>query len=161
MPLPTKDNRIKHHRHSDIAMNGSLPSIAAAKDQAKRLRAKLKSDGTTISHSEALELIAHQHGCRDWNTLHATIGDLNPVTWSVGDRVRGRYLSQPFEAVILAVGRVRPDWFRLTLELDQAVDVVSFDSFSALRKRVTGVIGPAGSSREKTSNGRPQLELDI
>lgn len=141
-------------------MNGSLPSIAAAKEQARRLRAKLESDGTTIGHSKSLELIAHQHGYRDWNTLHAAIGNRPPVAWSVGDRVRGHYLSQPFNAEILAVEQVRPGWFRLTLDLDEAVDVVTFDSFSAFRKRVRGVVGPSGRSQEKTSNGRPQLELE-
>src|SRR5690606_21487282 len=132
-----------------------------AKDQAKRLRAKLETDGTTISHSESLELIAHQHGYRDWNAFHAAIGNRYPVPWNVGDRVHGHYLSQPFEAVVLAVEQVRPEWFRLALDLDEAVDVVTFDSFSNFRKRVRGIIGPAGHSREKTSNGRPQLELEL
>jgi hypothetical protein len=74
--------------------------------------------------------------------------------------VRGRYLGQSFSAVILAVEMIRPGWFRLTLDLDEAIDVVTFDSFSNFRKRVTGVIGPAGTSREKTSNGQPQLEMN-
>ncbi|MCM5681386.1 glyoxalase superfamily protein [Schlegelella sp. S2-27] len=138
-----------------------LPSITAAKEQAKRLRERLEAEGASLSHSKSLELIAHQLGHRDWNTLHAAIGDRPAVQWTVGDRVRGSYLSQPFEAEILAVETVRPGWFRLTLDFDEAVDVVTFDSFSNFRKRVTGVVGPAGTSREKTSNGRPQLELDM
>jgi hypothetical protein len=47
----------------------------------------------------------------------------------------------------------------VSLDLDEAVDVVTFDSFSSFRKRVNGVIGKEGVSRERTSNGRPQLEL--
>jgi catechol 2,3-dioxygenase-like lactoylglutathione lyase family enzyme len=41
------------------------------KQMARRLRADLADRGVTISHSEALELVAHQHGARDWNTLAA------------------------------------------------------------------------------------------
>ena len=35
-----------------------LPSLDTLKDQAKRLRASLADEGTTIGHSRALELIA-------------------------------------------------------------------------------------------------------
>ena len=38
---------------------------------AKRLRASLADRGVEVTHSEALELVAHQHGARDWNTLAA------------------------------------------------------------------------------------------
>jgi hypothetical protein len=47
----------------------------------------------------------------------------------------------------------------VSLDLDEAVDVVTFDSFSSFRKRVNGVIGKDGVSQARTSNGRPQLEL--
>lgn len=142
-------------------MNKSLPSIAAAKEQAKNLRAKLASDGVTVSHGRSLELIAHQYGYRDWNTLHARIGDRSPLSLSVGDRVGGRYLSQAFSATVIGIKTVRPGWFRITLDFDEAVDVVTFSSFSNVRKRVTGVVGPAGISKEKTSDGRPHLQLDL
>ncbi len=142
-------------------MTASPSSIPQAKEQARRLRAKLEAEGTSISHSKALELLAHQYGYRDWNTLHAKIGNRPPALWTVSDRVRGRYLDQPFEAEILAVEAVRPGWYRLTLDLDEAVDVVTFDGFSNFRKRVTGVVGPAGASREKTSDGRPQLAIAV
>jgi hypothetical protein len=41
------------------------------KQQAKRLRTSLADRGVEVTHSEALELLAHQHGARDWNTLVA------------------------------------------------------------------------------------------
>ena len=41
------------------------------KQQAKRLRTSLAERGVEVTHSEALELVAHQHGARDWNTLAA------------------------------------------------------------------------------------------
>jgi hypothetical protein len=44
---------------------------APLKDQAKRLRTSLADRGVEVTHSEALELVAHQYGARDWNTLAA------------------------------------------------------------------------------------------
>ena len=41
------------------------------KNQAKRLRTSLADRGVEVTHSEALELVAHQYGARDWNTLAA------------------------------------------------------------------------------------------
>jgi len=147
--------------HAGAIMTAHLPTIAQAKAQAKRLRAQLAEDGTAISHGKALELVAHQQGFRDWNTLHAAIGNRPPDGFAPGGRVSGRYLSQPFAATVVGVERVGPGWFRLELDLDEAVDVVSFDSFSNFRKRIRGMVGPSGRSHERTSDGRPQLELDM
>jgi catechol 2,3-dioxygenase-like lactoylglutathione lyase family enzyme len=41
------------------------------KAMARRLRAELASRQVQISHGEALEIVAHQYGVRDWNTLAA------------------------------------------------------------------------------------------
>ena len=41
------------------------------KSMARRLRADLAARDVTLSHGEALEVVAHQHGARDWNTLAA------------------------------------------------------------------------------------------
>jgi catechol 2,3-dioxygenase-like lactoylglutathione lyase family enzyme len=41
------------------------------KQMARRLREDLAARGVEVGHSEALELVAHQHGARDWNTLAA------------------------------------------------------------------------------------------
>jgi len=146
--------------HSFPRPTAHLPSVAEAKAQAARLRASLLEDGTVMSHSRALEVIAHQHGCRDWNTLCAAIGRRPATGYACGDRVRGRYLSQPFVATVKAVVEVRPGWFRLDLDLEAAVDVVTFASFSNHRKRVRGTVGPAGYTRERTSDGRPHLVIE-
>lgn len=71
----------------------SLPSLDALKDQARRLRSRLASEGDEVTHSKSLELVAAQYGYRDWNTLHAAVGNrpaFNP--WMLGARVKGRYL---------------------------------------------------------------------
>ena len=138
----------------------TLPTLAEAKRQAKALRETLAAEGSRISHSEALEHIARRHGYRDWNGLHAAIRDLVPEDWAIGGRVTGRYLSQPFAATVLAAEPQRPGWVRLTLELDEAVDVVRFESFSNLRKQLRVVVGPEGHSQERTSDGTPHLVLD-
>ncbi len=142
-------------------MSYDLPTLAKAKGKARELRAQLHDEGHEIGHSQSLELIAIHYGYRDWNTLYAAIKIDAPNAWVLGQRVRGHYLSQPFTAKIIAVTSLQPGWYRLTLDLDEAVDVVTFDSFSNFRQRITKTVGPAGTTREKTSNGRPHLELEL
>ncbi len=139
-----------------------LPSLQALKDQAKRLRTALNARGGTLSHGHALERLAKQYGFRDWNTLHAALGnrpDFDP--YALGSRVRGSYLGQPFEGRVIGVQAVlsRPDLHRLVLDFDEPVDVVRFESFSAFRKRVTCTVDASGCSPARTSDGRPQVEL--
>lgn len=141
-------------------MKPGFPTIAQAKQEAKRLRTMLADQGTAISHAQALERVAQQYGFRDWNVFHAEMRDNRPDGWTVGGRVRGRYLSQPFAATVLAAEPLRPGWFRLVLDLDEAVDVVRFDSFSNMRKRIRVELGPDGHSQERTSDGIPHVVLD-
>ena len=140
-------------------MTRHLPTLAEAKQQAKSLRADLAAEGDDISHMKSLELVAHQYGFRDWNALHAAIGNRPPEGWTPGGRVEGHYLSQSFKATVVSCEMLRPGWFRLALDLDEAVDVVTFDSFSNFRRRIRAVVGPDGHSRERTSDGMPHLKL--
>jgi hypothetical protein len=72
-----------------------LPSLETLTDQAQRLRVRLEADGRPIGHSQCLELQAHQHGFKDWNTLHAAVGNRPPPSpLTLGDR-RARDLSWP------------------------------------------------------------------
>ena len=137
----------------------NLAPVVELKAQAKRLREKLRSSGHDISHSKSLELLAQQHGMRDWNTLCARAG--NKLHLRVGDRVQGSYLGQRFTATLrsltlLGDGEQR----RVTLHFDDPVDVVKFDSFSAMRQRVSGTIGWDGRSTNKTSDGVLQLIVE-
>jgi catechol 2,3-dioxygenase-like lactoylglutathione lyase family enzyme len=52
-------------------MSNNEPTAVDPKSMAKRLRADLGERGVEISHSEALETVAHLHGHRDWNTMAA------------------------------------------------------------------------------------------
>ena len=138
----------------------TLPTLDELKTQAKRLRADLATAGTTIGHGKSLELLAHQLGHKDWNTLHAAVGNRPQNTLKIGDRVNGHYLGQAFAAEVLGIqSRAATDRLRLTLLFDEAVDVVTFESFSAFRRRVTCTIDEDFKTVEKTSNGQPQLSL--
>jgi hypothetical protein len=142
-------------------MNDHLPPLASIKAAATLLRSQHLAAGTPIAHSRALELVAHSYGYRDWNTLSSVLVQTAAPVWRIGARVHGHYLGQAFVATVLEVKDQGAGWACLALDLDQAVDVVTFDSFSSMRKRVNGVIGPKGVSAEKTSNGLPQLQVRL
>jgi len=142
----------------------AYPTIEELKSQAKRLRQAMEARGTAISHSAALELVAQQHGVRDWNTLSAlaTRPNEEPIAAiCVGSLVRGRYLSQPFTGKILALSAHGGGRHNITIHFDEPVDVVTFESFSAFRQRINAQIDGNGVSPRKTSNGVPHLVLDI
>ncbi len=142
--------------------SGTLPSIEELKYSAGELRRDLAAQGIVISHSQSLERIAHDMGFKDWNSLSAAARrpkEQCPVT--KGGRVTGRYLGQPFTATVLDVHAAEMHArFRVTLHFDAPVDVVTFDSFSAFRQRVSCTLTPDGKTPQKTSNGTPQLVLD-
>jgi hypothetical protein len=140
-----------------------LPSLEEMKDQARRLRDALARQGTTVNHAKSLELIAGQHGFRDWNTLHAKIGNMPPPpkVLSIGDRVTGHYLGQAFAGTVIAIRTLTSaqGLQKVTFDFDEAVDVITFESWSAFRKRVTCTLGEDGRTIEKTSNGEPHMVL--
>jgi len=51
--------------------------------------------------------------------------------------------------------------YRASIQFDTPVDVVAFDSFSAFRRRVTVTVDATGATAEKTSDGRPHLQLAL
>lgn len=140
-----------------------LPSLDALKAQAKRLRTELSASDTTIGHSRALELVAKQYGYKDWNTLHAAVGNQPlPAPVSLGQQVSGHYLRQPFAGEVVGVQALsEPDRFRVTLMFDEPVDVVTFEGLSNFRQRVSGVIDRNGVTAEKTSDGTPHMVLSL
>ena len=138
----------------------SLPSVEALKAQAKKLRAEL----TDISHTRALELVAHQWGYRDWNTLAALAGQMagqmpNTHSYQLGDRVNGLYLGRNFSGEIIAAQRLGAGQTKLTIRFDEPVDVVSFESFSSFRSRVSATINKDGKTAARTSDGAPHMQL--
>ena len=133
-----------------------IAPVAELKAQAKRLRERLRDMGKDITHGQALNLLAQQHGLRDWNALHARAG--NRMRLQLGDRVRGTYLGQVFSGLVRGISTLGDGaQRRVTLQFDTPVDVVRFESFSSFRQRVTGVIDWDGRSPQRTSDGAPQL----
>lgn len=136
------------------------PSLDTVKAQAKALRQALQSKGTVISHAQALELIARQHGARNWNTLRARLTRQNALgELALGDRVAGYYLGQAYTGEIVAMSG--PAGHRqVDIKLDRPVDTVRFDSFSNWRYRIRGTLDIEGRSHSKTSDGAPQLIVE-
>ncbi|WP_112312110.1 glyoxalase superfamily protein [Pseudogemmobacter bohemicus] len=136
-----------------------IPTIDQARAQAKARRAGLAQQGQEVSHSAALELVAKAHGFRDWNTLHARAGNRPQPPVRVGDITAGRYLGQEFLAEVIGITALSETRYEVELQLDQAVDVVTFDSFSNYRSRIRKVVDASGRSFDRTSDGMPHLTL--
>jgi hypothetical protein len=136
-------------------------SIETMKTHARRLRGTLAEAGTNVSHAQALELVARQHGHRDWNTAHAAAAAQPPAPpVALRQKIAGRYLGQPFRGTVIAMQALGSgERWKVVLDLDEPIDVVTFDSFSAFRRRITGTIGRDGRTIEKTSNGEPHLVI--
>ena len=79
---------------------------------------------------------------------------------AVNQKVHGSYLGQNFTGRLLSLKHNRKtDRFRAQFQFDEPVDVVDWDSFSALRQRVTAYVSPEGISWTKTSDGIPHLTV--
>ena len=115
-----------------------LPSLDNLKAQAKKLRNALASEGQTVSHSRSLELMAHQFGFRDWNTLHASLGNQRSNSLlTPGQRVGGHYLGVPFAGKVIAVRQLSASGHtRVTFAFDEPVNVSKFENLPVLRHRL-------------------------
>jgi hypothetical protein len=142
-------------------MSNPVLSLNELKSQARSLRQALAAFGHAVSHSQSLELLARQMGHRDWNTLHASIGNSLPSPYTLGQKVRGAYLGQRFTGEIIGLREMADGArYHLTLRFDAPVDVIRFASMTNLRSQVTAIVNRAGTTAEKTSDGQPHLVLD-
>lgn len=140
----------------------TLPPLAKIKDEAKNLLAHYAKHNQALTHSQALEKLARNYGFRNWNTFSAKLANTaSSNRYHKGMRIYGNYLSQPFQGTILKIEpSSQQGHYHLTIQFDSPVDVVTFDSFSAFRQRVTCEIGPDGTSPNKTSNGKPHMHIE-
>lgn len=138
----------------------NLPDRSTIKLQAKRLRQSLETEGTSISHAEALELVAKQFGFRDWNTMSARISNATRNELQVGHRVTGRYLGHAFSGILLGLQTLSGGRRQVAVRLDEPIDVVKSRWFSSYRRRITGTLEKNGTSYARTSDGQPVLALD-
>ena len=139
-------------------MSGIRITRDQAKARARALRAELAAKHGDISHAAALERVARELGFTDWNTMSARLPVALEPPLRPGDRVEGRYLNIAFSGSIVGVRIVKGDAaVSVTIAFDMPIDVVTFDSFSAYRRRVTATISASGVSFAKTSDGVPHL----
>lgn len=132
------------------------------KAEARQWRAVQAEAGHPVTNSEALEMVARWHGFRDWNTASGVLPITRAPAFSIGQRVGGHYLKQAFQGTIISVTALGAgEKFRLTIQFDEPVDVVAFDSFSAFRQRVVAVVGRDGRSTTHTSDGAPHMQLSL
>ena len=143
----------------EMDMDIPLPSRAALKAQAKRMRASLLAAGRPCTHAQAVEAVAQQWGARDWNTLSARARDHGQPAYRPGQRVTGRYLGHRFVGRIKAARSMAQGYHALTLRFDHPVDVVESEKFSCLRQQVNCVVNPNGRSPRATSNGQPHVVI--
>ncbi|RAN32917.1 hypothetical protein HY3_02240 [Hyphomonas pacifica] len=143
-----------------LTMSLHIMTRDGAKARARQLRAEAAAAGTSLSHSKALERVAVELGYRDWNTASARLSNRPEAPCQLGDRVSGLYLKQTFEGRVHAIRELAGGMgYEVTLHFDTPVDVVEFDSFSALRQRVTATVDANGVSWAKTSDGQSHLVL--
>lgn len=136
--------------------------IEDLKTEAKRLRTALAASGQTLSHSQSLEALARQKGYRDWNTLHAAIGNAPPgPPFAVGQHVTGRYLGHKVRGEIIGLNARSDGRYRVKLELDERVNVSAIEGMDVWRKRLNANVRRSGETVETTSDGQPHLALDL
>lgn len=138
-----------------------VPPLGTLKQQAKFMRTDLTEDGISVTHSKSLEILAHQYWFIDWNGLYAA-AQKNSIftTLRVGQTINGVYLGQKFVGEVIGLQKLAASGrYRLSLQLDEPIDVVTFDSFSNMRRRIVCRVDEGGISTEKTSDGQPQMVL--
>ncbi|WP_018997765.1 glyoxalase superfamily protein [Hirschia maritima] len=136
-----------------------LPTtINGAKEYAKKLRISFMESDTPLSHAQALERTANELGYRDWNTARTRLSNRPKFEPQIGDLIEGVYLKQKFKGLIKSV-RMLADgqYFDVSIQFEKAVDVVSFESFSAYRQRVSAKLDNEGTSLSATSDGEPHM----
>jgi len=136
------------------------PSAQTLKAEAKSLRDERARVGQSMTHSQALEQVAQNHGYRDWNTARAALPDRVAVPFQVGMRVKGFYLEQPFTGLLIGVQLAhKMQAFTVTIQFDEPVNVTPNFMFAALRHRVVSTIDINGVSLAPRGNGQPQMRL--
>lgn len=130
------------------------------KTEARHYRAAQLDAGRSISHAQSLEMVARFHGFRDWNTAAGVLPVTRGPAYAVSQRIEGTFLKQPFTGTIIGVAAMGAgDMFKLTIQFDEPVDVVTFDSFSAYRHRVDATVTREGISPSRTSDGAPHMVI--
>ncbi|MCO5155320.1 MAG: glyoxalase superfamily protein [Aquamicrobium sp.] len=141
-----------------MTTTSSSHSAPDYKVHARRLRDALAAEGVAVSHGKALDIVARQHGARDWNTLSAKANAPAPCSreartapFAVGDRVEGTFNDRPAKGRVIGLAEtIKPDLWRVTVKFSPPVDASTSAAFRAERTRVEMVVGADGRSRRLT-----------
>ena len=145
--------------HSTYA---SARTLREAKSRARELRQELAHRGQTISHSQALERIAHELGYANWNIAAARLTNMPEYMPQLGDIVQGTYLGQSFMGEVLGVKAINGGThFEVEIHCAEAIDVVTFDSFSSFRNRLRTTLDTYGRSVSFTSDKQPHMVINV
>lgn len=120
-------------------MNSDTLTAENLKAQAKRLKEHFSAQNITLSHSEALEALAKQHGFKNWNVLSAKLkhGKNTPDWPTLDDKISGTYLGHSFTAKVLRINVTNlPHLRRYKIHLDEPIDVVKSELFNNFRQRI-------------------------
>lgn len=140
----------------------NLPSLDALKAQAKALRTSLGATGHTVTHAASLELLAKQFGHRDWNTLHAAVGNASAPIVQLGQHITGLYLGHAFAGTVVSISDIgHGARFQLSVRFDVPVNVSKFASMVVERRQVNATVNRDGQTTEKTSDGTPHMAINL
>ncbi|WP_321389251.1 glyoxalase superfamily protein [Emcibacter sp.] len=143
------------HKVMETMMTMTIPSADVLKQQASRLRDHLAGKNIDISHADALEAVAKQYGCKNWNVLSAMAKREKPENWlAIGDRVQGSYLGNAFSGQVIKQNLCDMASARnYSIRFDEPVDVVKSEHFSGFRQQVSMTLNKEGRSVDH--KGRP------
>ena len=129
-------------------------------EKAKKL---LEIKGYKIPHSLLLECFSVINGYKDWNTLHASMSNRPALeALGLGEVVDGQYMGQPFRGELVGIRTLQKGRsYYVSIQADEAIDVVKFDSFSNFRRRLSCTVDQSGISPAKTSDGQPHMILEL
>jgi hypothetical protein len=137
------------------------PSIATLKAEARALREETVGSPRPMTHSAALEEVAHRHGYRDWNTARAALPERIPLPVQMGQRVKGTYLSQPFVGIVIGMN-ILPDMqhYEITVRFTHPVNVSRSELMGPMyRRRVRATVDVHGVTAARTSDGEPHMRV--
>ena len=140
------------------------------KTHARRLREALAAEGIELSHGKTLDVVARQHGERDWNTLSAragaaadapqTVPQIASAPFTVGDAVEGLFNGAPATGRIIGLAEtIKPDLWRVTVKFSPPVDASTSANFRAELTRVEMIVGADGRSRRLTGTETGTMAL--
>ena len=129
------------------------------KTEARTWRGQRQTQGESVTHGAALEIVALRHGFRDWNTACALLPERDPTPLVPSDRVTGTYLGHPFEDVLLAATPLGPGQTSVTVQFDAPIDVTAGTPYAHMRRRVTATLDEDGTSPARTGDGAPHMRL--